>query len=126
MLAAVGGIQTLPITIIVLLHPDSLYPLDSTHYAIDFNKANGRDTLIPLRTVLSHITALDTTGLAPYRLQYVITYPSTNTNLDSDETADREQHAASRSSSIPPWPAAHRRCSSASRCSPTRSPTPWA
>jgi hypothetical protein len=81
-LAAVGGIQTLPITIIVLLHPDSLYPLDSTHYAIDFNKANGRDTLLPLRTVLSHITALDTTGLTPYRLQYVITYPSTNTNLD--------------------------------------------
>jgi hypothetical protein len=79
-LAFVGGIQTLPVTIPVLLHPDSLYPLDSAVDTLDYNKANGRDTTFPVRTVLSHITPLDTTGITPYRLQYVITYPSSNTN----------------------------------------------
>ena len=81
-LAFVGGIQTLPVTIPVVLHPDSLSPLDSSAYTLDYNKAAGRDTTWPLRTVLKHITAFDTTGISPYRLQYVITYPSSNTNLN--------------------------------------------
>lgn len=80
-LAFIGGIQTLPVTIPVVLHPDSFYPLDSTVRTLDYNKANGRDTTMPLPTVLSHIVGIDTTGISPYRLQYVITYPLSNTNL---------------------------------------------
>jgi hypothetical protein len=80
-LAFISGIQTLPVTIPVVLHPDSFYPLDSAVRTLDYNKANGRDTTMPLPVVLSHIDGIDTTGITPYRLQYVITYPLANTNL---------------------------------------------
>ena len=78
-LASVGILQTKPDTIFVVNSPDSLIPLDSTTYTLDYNKATLRDTLWPLRVKLLHLPG-DT--VPHYRLQYAFTYKLPNTNLD--------------------------------------------
>ena len=82
--ASVPGLQTLPQTIFVVLRPDSLTPLDSAHYVLDYNQATGRDTLFPIRVKLLNFTPPDTTGITPYRLQYAFT--NTLPNLNDDPT----------------------------------------
>ena len=83
-IASVPGLQTLPQQVFVVLSPDSLAPLDSTHYAIDYNQGALRDTLFPIRVRVLHVTPLDTSGIAHYRVQYAFTYPAGLTNLNPD------------------------------------------
>lgn len=78
-IASVSGLQAAPDTIFVILRPDSLSPLDSAHYTLDYNRGTLRDTLLPLRVKLWHLPS-DT--VPHYRLQYAFTYPLPNTNLD--------------------------------------------
>jgi hypothetical protein len=81
-LASVPGLQTLPQNLFVVLRPDSLTPLDSAHYAIDYNQGTGRDTLFPIRVVLKNFSPPDTTGIGPYRVQYQFTNTVPNNNND--------------------------------------------
>jgi len=83
-IAYVPGLQTLPQQVFVVLSPDSLSPLDSAHYALDYNQGTLRDTLLPIRVRLLHVTPLDTTGITHYRLKYAFTYPAGLTNLNPD------------------------------------------
>jgi hypothetical protein len=72
-----GALQTLPQTVFVVFHPDGFSPLDSAHDSIDYNKATGRDTTLPLSVRLFHVASpADTLGVPHYRLQYAITYPA--------------------------------------------------
>jgi hypothetical protein len=68
----------------VVLRPDSLSPLDSTHYSLDYNQGTLRDTTFPISVRVLHVTPLDTTGVGHYRLQYAFTYPVGLTNLNPD------------------------------------------
>jgi hypothetical protein len=81
-IASVPGLQTLPQNISVVLQPDTLSPLDSTHYVLDYNQATGRDTLFPIFVKLLNIATPDTTGITPYRLQYAFTNTAPNPNND--------------------------------------------
>jgi len=83
-LAYVPGLQTLPQQVFVVLSPDSLAPLDSAHYSLDYNQGTLRDTTLPIRVRLLHVTPLDTTGVSHYRLKYAFTYPAGLTNLNPD------------------------------------------
>jgi hypothetical protein len=82
-LATSGNLQTLTQALTVVLSPDSLVPLDSTHRVLDYNQeATLRDTLMPLPVRLLHIATPDTVGVTPYRLDYAWVPPPVNTNLD--------------------------------------------
>lgn len=77
-IAAVGALQTIPDTIYVVEFPDSLAPLDSTHYPLDYTRG-ASDTLLPIRVRLLHLPA---DSVPHYRLQYAITYPLSYDNTD--------------------------------------------
>src|SRR5262249_50078955 len=53
-IAAIGKLQTVADTIYVVESPDSLAPLDSTTYALDYTRGVN-DTLLPIRVRLLHL-----------------------------------------------------------------------
>jgi hypothetical protein len=77
-IAAVGALQTVPDTIFVVEFPDSLAPLDSTVYPLDYTRGTN-DTLLPIRVRLLH---LPSDSVPHYRLQYSYTYPLPHDNTD--------------------------------------------
>ena len=77
-IASVGVLQTVADTIFVVEFPDSLAPLDSTLYALDYTRGQ-RDTLLPIRVRLLH---LPFDSVPHYRLQYSYTYPLPHDNTD--------------------------------------------
>jgi len=77
-IAQVGKLQTVPDTIYVVELPDSLVPLDSTHYSLDYTRGTQPDTLsLPVK--LLHLPS-DT--VPHYRLEYAFTYPLPHDNTD--------------------------------------------
>jgi len=77
-IAAVGALQTVPDTIFVVENPDSLVPLDSATYPLDYTRGVS-DTLLPIRVRLLH---LPSDSVPHYRLQYAFTYPLPHDNTD--------------------------------------------
>jgi hypothetical protein len=77
-IAAVGLLQTIPDTIFVVENPDSLAPLDSTHYPLDYTRGV-TDTLLPIRVRVLHLPA---DSVPHWRLQYAFTYPLPHDNAD--------------------------------------------
>jgi len=84
-IAYVGGLQTLPQTLFVVLPPNGVIPVNNTHYVLNYNQDSlRRDTLLPIRVRVVHVAGTDTTGVPHYLVRYKVTYPATLTNANPD------------------------------------------